>query len=96
MVQVMFLFLEHFVGAARLGEHFEAFQKLWHIVGLLRSGAEDAVQHADTLLVLITEQLRLSTKLYGKQVKPKAHHLFHVVDGTMVSHMPEVAYDFPI
>ena len=80
MMQVMYLFLENFVGG-NLGEHFEAFQKLWHIVGLLRMGAEDAVQHADTLLVLISEHLRLTTKLYGKDVKPKAHHLFHVVDG---------------
>ena len=80
MMQVMYLFLESFVGG-NLGEHFEAFQKLWHIVGLLRMGAEDAVQHADTLLVLIADHLRLITKLYGNQSKPKAHHLFHVVDG---------------
>ena len=81
-MQVMYLFLENFVGG-NLGEHFEAFQKLWHIVGLLRMGAEDAVQHADTLLVLIAEHLRLITKLYGQQAKPKAHHLFHVVDGML-------------
>ena len=82
MTQVMYLFLESFVDG-NLGEHFEAFQKLWHIVGLLRMGAEDAVQHADTLLVLIAEHLRLITKLYGNQAKPKAHHLFHVVDGML-------------
>ena len=76
----MYMLLESFADR-NLGEHFEAFQKLWHIVGLLRMGAEDAVQHADTLLVLIAEHLRLITKLYGDQAKPKAHHLFHVVDG---------------
>ena len=79
MMQVMYMFLEIFVDG-NLGEHFEAFQKLWHISGLLRMGAEDAVQHADTLLVLIAEYLRFRTRLYGKQAKPKAHHLFHGVD----------------
>ena len=49
-------------------------------------GAEDAVQHADTLLVLIAEHLRLIMKLYGNEAKPKAHHLFHVVDGMVHLH----------
>ena len=80
MMQVLYLFLDLFANGD-FGEHFEAFQKLWHIVGLLRTGAEDAVKHADTLLVLMSEHLRLVTKLYGRHAKPKMHHLFHVVDG---------------
>ena len=30
--------------------------------------------------------MRLVTKLYEKEVKPKAHHLFHVVDGMLQLH----------
>jgi hypothetical protein len=39
------------------------------------------MRHVDTLQQLISKHMEAFTNLYGHDVKPKAHHLFHVVDG---------------
>ena len=80
MVPVLYLFMKLFV-KDRIPEHFAAFETLYHIIGLLRMGAEDAVRHANTLLTLISKYTAAVVLLYGDYVKPKGHHLFHVIDG---------------
>ena len=83
MVQVFHMFLEDFVGDA-MPEVVAAFTLLHHIVGILRMGPEDAVRHADTLTNLMSRHLEAIVKLYSDAIlKPKAHHLFHVVDGML-------------
>ena len=80
MVAVVMMLLEKLVKDV-IPSHFEAFEKLFHIVGILRLGAEDAMQHLDALHILISDHLAACVKLYGDYVKPKGHHMFHVVDG---------------
>ena len=82
MVSVLHLFVEKFV-ADIVPEHFAAFTLLHHIVGILRMGPEDAMRHTGTLTQLISRHLESVVRLYGDHVKPKAHHLFHVVDGML-------------
>ena len=80
MVPVLFLFLEKFV-ADSIPEHFEAFKILHLIIGILRMGPQDAMQHVETLRTLFANHLDAVVELYGDYVKPKAHHAFHIVDG---------------
>jgi hypothetical protein len=81
MIAVFHMFMEKFV-ASVLPDHFEAFTLLHHIVGIFRMGCEDAMQHVDTLKLLLRKHLAALIKLYGgDDLKPKAHHLFHVIDG---------------
>ena len=82
MIPVLHMFLEVFI-APRISEHIEAFTLLHHIVGLLRLGPETAMQHTTTLTKLMSRHLEKVVKLYGSNVKPKAHHFFHVVDGML-------------
>ena len=80
IVTVVMMFLDKFVKDL-VPDHFECFEKLYHIVGILRMGAEDAVRPADTLRVLITDRMEMCKRLYGQHVKPKGHHMFHIIDG---------------
>ena len=79
---VLFLFLQKFVQDT-MPAHFAAFQLLWHIIGILRMGPEDSMKLCDTLLTLMSDYLEACTNLYGAYVKPKAHHMFHIVDGML-------------
>ena len=82
MVPVLFLFLQKFVQDT-MPAHFAAFQLLWHIIGILRMGPEDSMKLCETLLTLMSDYLEACTNLYGAYVKPKAHHMFHLVDGML-------------
>lgn len=80
IITVVMMFLEKFV-AGLVPEHVNAFEKLYHIVGILRMGPEDAMQHIDTLQILMTERLSKCNELYPGYKKPKEHHMLHIVDG---------------
>lgn len=80
MVVVFHMFLEKFV-ADVLPDVFAAFTDLHHIMGIFRMGSEDSMKHIDTLRKLIKRHMKEFVRLYGTNVKPKAHHLFHVIDG---------------
>ena len=80
MVIVLYLYLETHVKKQQMPEQFDAFQMLFHIIGLLRLGAEDAMRHTATLQTLIEKHLALCVELYGEYVRPKAHHMLHIVE----------------
>ena len=82
IVTVVMMFLEKFVKEC-LPDHFDAFQMLYHIVGILRMGAEDAMRHVETLKILIADHMAACVRLYGTYVKPKGHHMFHIVEGML-------------
>ena len=80
MVYVLQMFLEQFL-ADRLPQHVAAFTLLYRILGLFRLGPEGAMSHVQDLKRIMTDHLELLVELYGDNVKPKAHQLFHVLDG---------------
>lgn len=80
MVMVFQMFLDKFV-VSILPEHVAAFYLLSRIIGILRLGPEDSMEHCDTLRHLMSAHLESFIKLYGEDLKPKMHHLFHVLDG---------------
>jgi len=81
MVPVFHMFLEMFV-ATSMPEHLKAFTYLHHMVGLLRLGPEKAMLPIDSLRQLIVKHAKAMVDLYGDDtVKPKAHHMHHVIDG---------------
>ena len=82
MVPVLFLSLEKFASAA-IPERFEAFKLLHYIFGIFRMGPRDSMRHVKTLATLITKHMDACTNLYGDYVKPKGHHMFHIIDGML-------------
>ena len=80
MVPVLYLFMEQFL-LDRMPEHFQAFEYLHQIVGILRLGPELAMPHMKTLQKLLVLHLDAYKRLYSDYVKPKAHHAFHIADG---------------
>ena len=79
MVPVLLLFLEQFASSI-IPEHVDAFRTLYHIIGILRMGPEDAMRHTETLRILMQTYVEAIVALYGSYVKPKIHHMFHIVD----------------
>ena len=63
-----------------LSDHLRCLWRLHLIIGILKLGPEGAMPHVDRLRGLIREHAELFTKLYPDHVKPKFHHLFHIVD----------------
>ena len=80
MVPIMVLLLEHFGCEVRLPVECECFRTLWHIIGVLRSGPTTSAGHAHVLKALIRTHHKLFVQLYKQYLKPKQHHLHHVVD----------------
>jgi hypothetical protein len=63
-----------------LSEHLQCLWRLHLIIGILKLGPEEAMPRVERLRCLIREHAELFTKLYPGHVKPKFHHLFHIVD----------------
>ena len=83
VVTVIMMFLEKFSLEELVPEHVDAFNQLYHIVGILRMGPEDAMKHTKTLRTLMRKYLDTCVRLYGQYTKPKGHHMFHIVDGML-------------
>ena len=83
MIIVLMLFLEVRVKDAILPAHTAAFKILFEIVGILRLGAVDAVRHSGALQTLIEQHIDACVQLYGDKVKPKAHHMLHIVEAML-------------
>ena len=81
MVTVLMLFIEEKLIADAIPEHVACFRQLYHILGLFRAGPEDSMQFLESLELLISGWLSELVRLYGDYVKPKAHHMFHILDG---------------
>jgi len=80
MVIVFHMFLDKFVAAA-LPDVVHAFTKLHHLVGLLRTGADEAMRHIAAIEMLLVQHLECFIELYGDGLKPKFHHSLHITDG---------------
>ena len=66
-----------------LSDHLHCLWRLHIIIGILKLGPAMAMHHIDRLRGLIREHAELFTKLYPANIKPKFHHLFHIVDNMM-------------
>lgn len=76
---IMMFLIDCVKPTGKLLEHIECWQLLVDIVGLLKSGADFAVQHLELLAKLIAEHHELYLRIYpGRAVKPKWHHLLHL------------------
>ena len=76
----MVLLLEHFGCEVLPPAECDCFRTLWHIIGVLRSGPTTSAGHAHVLKALIRTHHKLFVQLYKQYLKPKQHHLHHVVD----------------
>jgi hypothetical protein len=61
-------------------EESRCFAIAENLLGLLGLGAKSAMPHIETINRLINEHAELYVKLYPDQVRPKFHHLFHIID----------------
>ena len=52
---------------AIIPEHVAAFRILFHIIGLLRTGAVDVMKHVESLRVLMADHVAAVVKLYGAE-----------------------------
>jgi hypothetical protein len=80
MVFVLHFFADIYI-STQVPKEFAASTSLFHIVGILRMGPEDAMPHIDSLRTLIAKHVKELCELYGEYVKPKMHHMFHIPDG---------------
>ena len=67
MVTIMYLFLEEFVKDV-LPKHFEVYEYLYHIIGILRMGPERAMEYTLTLQRLMVRHLDAFVELYTNHV----------------------------
>lgn len=61
-------------------EHIRCFGLLRKLIDLLSMGADSALAHIDLISRTLREHGLLFRALYPDHIKPKFHHLFHVVD----------------
>ena len=66
-----------------MDENILCFTMLFDIIGILCLGSEDAMLHTDKLRRLVELHAALFVALYPDAVKPKFHHLFHLVDNML-------------
>ena len=81
MIMVLHFFCDAFEVSAAMPAEVASFTKLYLIIGILRMGPEDAMEHVGKLRILIQQHLETYLALYDNHCKPKVHHLFHVPDG---------------
>ena len=81
IVPIVRAFLEFAVAPMGvLSDNIRCFRLLDRMIKLFSLGAEKAVDHIDTIDIVIKDHARLFAALYGHAIKPKYHHLFHVLD----------------
>ena len=81
MVCLLNAFLQNVVAPANiLNENCECFDLLNNIVEILALGPEESVKHLADLKSLIVQHNKLFSVLYPDHLKPKFHHMFHIVD----------------
>jgi hypothetical protein len=80
MVYVLHFFADIYI-STKVPKEFAALTSLFHIIGILRMGPEDAMPHVDSLRTLIAKHVKEFCELYGEYCKPKMHHMFHIPDG---------------
>ena len=81
VVPIILCFLETAVAPMGvLADHIRCFRLLDRIIKLFGLGAERAVQHIDAIEKAIADHAALYAALYADVIKPKYHHIFHVMD----------------
>ena len=81
VIPIVHLFLEEFcANVPELSDHRECFRNLHYIVGLLKTGPEDAMRFVRVIEDLMQLHHKQFCELYTKY-KPKLHHMHHITDG---------------
>ena len=80
LVPCLSLFLQIYDVGSKLPEEVECFLMLDQIFGILCLGPSRSLQYIDRLQALFIGHHRLFSKLYPNDVKPKLHHMHHIVD----------------
>jgi hypothetical protein len=84
IVPIIATFMTETIGAGHaLHDHMRCMWLLHLIIGVLRLGPSMAMLYTDRLRDLIREHAELFTRLYPDSVRPKFHHLFHIVDNML-------------
>ena len=83
VVPIMYLFLEEFcIHVDELSDVRDCFRNLHYILGILKTGPEDAMRFIDVLRDHMQLHYKQLCALYTK-CKPKLHHMHHIVDGML-------------
>lgn len=64
----------------RLRDHIQCFELLNKLLSLLSLGSDSALQFVDEISRTLRAHAQLFKRLYPDCIKPKFHHVFHVVD----------------
>ena len=79
MTPIVYMYLQVMGFDTRWPQVFRCFELLHHMLGLFKLGAEGAIAHVDRIEQIIVEHHRLFQELHGEYVKPKLHHVQHIV-----------------
>ena len=81
MIPIMNTFLQDEIWKyGIMNEHVRCFAFVEELVAYLSLGPHAAMRHVARIKDLILEHGELFVKLYPDQVRPKFHHLYHIID----------------
>ena len=81
LLPILFLYLEKYCADnPHLADIVRMFKLLYVICGVLSAGPDEATKYADNLRKMFEELHELMVKL-EIHLKPKVHHMHHIVDG---------------
>ena len=81
IVPIVLCFLQTAVApTGLLSDHIRCFHLLDRLLKLFSLGAEEGYKQIGLIERLIDEHATAFAELYGDVIKPKYHHLFHIVD----------------
>ena len=83
IIPTLYLFMQFYNIADLLPDEFACFEQLHFIVSMLRLGPTASMSYIEKLRTFIADHHRRFVSLYGTRVKPKQHHMHHVVDGML-------------
>jgi hypothetical protein len=63
--------------------HIQCFGLMNRLIGLIQLGPDACMPYIYEIKSLITEHARLFKRLYPDQIRPKFHHLLHIVDNAL-------------
>ena len=82
VLPIMQLMLEHYNIASMLPQEVRCYEMLCSMVSILRLSPSKVPKLVPQLKEVITQHHRLFIDVHGAEhLKPKSHHMFHVVDG---------------
>ena len=82
MAPIVLAFLEDVVAPRSvLEEHIECYSLMVTIVEICSSGPMTAARNTDRLSALIVQHHRIYARIYPSGIKPKWHHMLHLIEG---------------